>query len=213
MAQVLYNIGNVEIVKQVNTYLLLSKGNSNNIKILLNSLHINYDLQGKNEFILKINSFQTLEQILSKNDNLLSYEIVEIFIKNLMAQIESLEKLNKTIIFIEPRDIVLLNKNTFLFINNSKIVKTEKNMFSLRNTNIKNSYVPPEILNNNVVSKLFLKSACYYSVGLLSYNLLFNNLDIKNIQKNMLPIYQTKIYFFILRCLNKDPKKRFMLFI
>lgn len=213
MPEILYNIGAIEIVKQVNKYLILSKIKNTSFKHLLNPLNINYNYVSENEIILNIKSFQTLNQFLKKHTSLLSYEIIEKIILNLIEQINNLEKNKKTISFIDPNDIVVLDKKFFLFINLNKIFPIRENHFNLKKIYKKNKFMPPEIYNNQTLPKLFLKSACYYSVGLLSFMLFFGHIEIKNILTHLLPIYQTKIYFFILRCLNKDPQKRFMLLI
>ena len=78
----------------------------------------------------------------------------------------------------------------------------------------------PEIINTNKLPALIHYKSCYYSLGLLivfcyfgEYLLKGNDIPSKeSLEFSLKPIYLSKLYWFLLRCLQDNPEKRTLLY-
>lgn len=142
-------------------------------------------------------------------------------IYNLTTQIKYLEQNNYILYGYDLNDIVVINDNTFIVANSNYILPLENSQIIFSNPNIRPFFSSPELNElTNLPSIIHYKSS-YYSLGalvvfcLLNKNLLVgkerkSEKDIENILK---PVFYTKIYWFLKRCLNKDCEQRVLLFI
>lgn len=142
-------------------------------------------------------------------------------IYHLTNQIKYLEQNNYILYGYDLNDILVINENTFIVANSNYILPLENSQIIFSNPNIRPFFSNPELNElTNLPSTIHYKSS-YYSLGalvvfcLLNKNLLVgkerkSEKDIENILK---PVFYTKIYWFIKRCLNKDYEQRVLLFI
>ena len=118
-------------------------------------------------------------------------------------------------------DILVINDDTYIVANSNYILPLENNQITFSNPNIRPFFSNPELNELTKLPSIIHYKSSYYSLGTLVAFCLFNvNLlvgkekrsekDIENILK---PVFYTKIYWFLKRCLNKDCEQRVLLFI
>jgi len=146
-------------------------------------------------------------------------------IKCLTRQIEYLNKNNLAFYGFEKTDIIVINENIFLIASLNYLYTLDKE----RNLNFytpisKPFFSSPEFMSlRQLPSKISYKTN-YHSLGaIIVYFYLGLQLSLENetkreqipgsIESLLKPIYYTKIYWFLLRCLKDDPEKRILLFI
>lgn len=125
----------------------------------------------------------------------------------LAIQLAYLNSIHKSILFFSKDDITIINDEWFLITNLERIVPiVEKNTVLFSQPISLKGFLSPELEN---ISELPFKtnvSSCYYSLALLVINCL-------EIDPNLHAIANSKLYFFLYRCLQKNPEDRFLLFI
>jgi hypothetical protein len=125
----------------------------------------------------------------------------------LAIQLAYLNSIHKSILFFSKDDITIINDEWFLITNLERIVPIiEKNTVLLSQPISLKGFLSPELEN---ISELPFKtnvSSCYYSLALLVINCL-------EIDQDLHAIANSKLYFFLYRCLKKTPEDRFLLFI
>jgi hypothetical protein len=218
---VLYNLNSISVSKlEDNTY---SITNDSDILSFFSLLKFPYTEEKEHVDIIyfKAQSVQTLSQYMKKEE-VFDYQTILSMLYTLGNQLLYLEKQNKGIPFFALEDILIINDNTFLFINIDKILPIENKELILNYPlSLKSLFIAPE-LNKDLTIPLKLYYTCsYYSLGLLFmyclYGTDYNNYltDIKNndFEKILNPIFSTKLYYFLKRCLEKDPRKRYFIYI
>jgi hypothetical protein len=119
---------------------------------------------------------------------------------------------NCGLFYLNTNDIIVINSSLFVYTNlgvirNMNSIKEFilNSPFSIRN---EDSFFSPELLKLVTLPALINSNCFYYSLGILGIYCLckkriaFENIsDIKDILK---PIYQTKLYWAILRCLGEN---------
>lgn len=160
----------------------------------------------------------TLSKFLKEEDeHIISYEKCIRMIDEIYKQLNYLYKNGFGLYGFDIDDIIVVNDNSFVIINDNYLAPLENNYLLI-------NYLPqipyfnnPEINKiTNLPARISYKSI-YYSLGeLITYSLLNNNeiIDLdKDIEEIILPLKNTKIYWFLKRCLNKDYTKRNLLLI
>lgn len=138
----------------------------------------------------------------------LSVDDTTLLAQHLCSQLTILESTySKSIAFIRLSDITVLNNNMFIISNLENIVNLHnKTDFLLicPSTNFNSKTCSPELLSIKILPFITNKSSAYYSVGLLCLNVLNMRLaDLKN----------TRLFYFLTRCLNKIPHMRKCIFV
>jgi hypothetical protein len=142
-------------------------------------------------------------------------------IYNLTSQIKYLEENNYVLYGYDLNDILVINDNTFIVANSNYILPLENTQITFSNPNICPFFSNPELNELTKLPSIIHYKSSYYSLGalvvfcLLNVNLLVgkekrSEKDIENILK---PVFYTKIYWFLKRCLNRDCEQRVLLFI
>jgi len=138
-----------------------------------------------------------------------------------------LEDRNSVFIGFDPRHILVVNEYTYLYINGEHLEKIDdqENIEIKYPPNSQDYILAPELYEiTDLPCKINYKCS-YYSVGIL-YLYMFKTIETKNMQiidandideitqllKN-LSINHTKIYYFLQRCLQKNPVNRQILFV
>jgi len=130
-------------------------------------------------------------------------------------QIEILASFNKSFLFLEMDDISVINDDWYII--NSYHEKNDKIVDILDSDsvtittpiNFKSKFMAPELKDfykskNKELPFATNISCLYYSVGLLIFESLEYNLD---------DLYDSQLYHFLKRCLEKNPNNRFFIFV
>lgn len=138
-----------------------------------------------------------------------------------------LEDENSVFIGFNPRHILVINEDTYLYINGEYLEKIDKN------ENIEIKYPPnsedyilaPELYEITELPCKINYKCSYYSVGIL-YLYMFKIIETKNTQiidtkdieeitqlLKTLSISNSKIFYFLQRCLQKNPVNRQIIFV
>ena len=138
-----------------------------------------------------------------------------------------LEDLNSVFIGFDPRHILVVNMDTYLYINGEHLEKIDEqdNIEIKYPPNSQDYILPPELYEITELPCKINYKCSYYSIGIL-YLYMFKTIETKKIQKidtndveeitqllKNLSINHTKIYYFLQRCLQKNPVNRQILFV
>jgi hypothetical protein len=146
---------------------------------------------------------------------------IKFLIQDLIKQLSYLESESKTLVSININDIIVIENNYFLFINEFKVCKlcSEPN-FALNYMPIPVSdYISPEILSTKLVLPLkFHKKSCYWSLGALALDILFEykidgEYDENKFNQLLNPLRYNPLYNFFKRSLQKDVENRNLIMI
>ena len=181
---------------------------------LFHSYNIEY--KRENQFIyFQCDTLQTLKEYINNNgeNGKLNYNDILKLVYDTGILIKNLEEDKMGIFCFSLNDFVVINNNFFLFVNEHKLSNIYKNNLSLT--------IPIDPSDNFIdlnlnFSHLPIKeyyTISYYSFGLMVFYLLTGERN-SNENINLLnKIYQTPLYYFILRCLNTNPKERYYIYI
>ena len=152
-----------------------------------------------------------------KNTSNLSYEDCLHSLYSLTKQMEYLLKNESSCFYnYEPDKVIIINNYIYLYLSTSHLVEIKKNNLKLISPfDIQSYYLSPEIKNIKTLPSEINYKAVYYSLGLLILNLL-NNIedDIQiNAKEKMMSIEGTKLYYYLIRCMEEDVERRTLLFI
>jgi len=131
---------------------------------------------------------------------------------HLLLQLKSLEEKGFGLLFLQESDIIVINDELYLLANLSQIVplyKKDNSQFRLVCPTIypfPKEMCAPEILEMNALPFISHHNAIYYSLALLCLRLL------KCINLSLDDLQGTKLYYFLKRCLKKDPNERLCLY-
>ena len=217
---VLYNLNSISVSKvEDNMYSI-----TNNSDILAFFSLLKFPCTKENEkdiIYFKAKSVQTLSQYISK-ENVLNYQTILSMLYTLGNQLLYLEKQNKGIPFFALEDILIINDNTFLFINIEKILPIEnQNIILNYPLSLKSLFIAPELDKDLTIPLKLYYTCSYYSLALLliyclygtDYNNFLTDIKNNNFENILNPIFSTKLYYFLKRCLEKDPQKRYFIYI
>jgi len=123
-----------------------------------------------------------------------------------------------------PKYIMVIDETKFIYLSNSHLLELDENNiqimrpFVLKNTEENVDFVSHEFLKiKELPYKLHYKTI-FYSLGyLLIYSLtneVINNItNDEEIEELLKPIKETKLYWLIKRCLEREPEKRILLLV
>ena len=138
-----------------------------------------------------------------------------------------LEDENSVFIGFDPRHILVVNEDTYLYINGEHLgtIDDQENIEIKYPPNSQDYILAPELYEITELPCKINYKCSYYSVGIL-YLYIFNIIETKRIQKidtndveeinqllKNLSINHTKIYYFLQRCLQKNPVIRQIIFV
>ena len=143
---------------------------------------------------------------LKKNDLFLSEAKCIRMIDTLTRQIKYLEKVKYAFYGHSIDDILVVNDDIFININANTLLPIKEYQISFLSPFIKTQFMSPEISNiTSLPSKIHYQSSYYSLAAVVIYCLL--NKDKVEIEENLetllKPIFYTKIYWFLKRCLHK----------
>ena len=172
-------------------------------------------------------NIETLPSLLkTKSKKLSTRHVIKLF-KSFLKQIKSLEKDNLGINNLDLNDFIVINKDDtgydskIIFINPSKFIDLRNNFFLLKtpsgiNQSLKGQFISPELENNKNIPFKLHKSTIYYSIGkLVTYCINSENKlnEKKDFEISLESIYDSKLYYAIMRCIEINPHERYYLYI
>lgn len=180
------------------------------IHILKKQINISDEERDK---INVLNHISLTEYLSSLNENKMDYADVEKMALHLSLQIKDLEYKGHSLLFIKTQDILLINpsdkKENQMYVLADLIQLlplTDKNplqMMIIYPEDINEENVAPELLTIDQLPFYVHRSACYYSLALLCLKCMkINSLAEADDLKG------TKLFYFLERCLIKDPEDR-----
>ena len=158
----------------------------------------------------RANSVQTLPQFIAARKERIHYEDAMKFFFHMKAQLEALEKQDFTIAAFDLDDILVLNEEQYIYVNQEKAVqRISPEQFELVHPIKKNRFSPNELHKAALPAKLPYQTS-FYSLGAVIAFSLTNEADYKGALSS---IEQTPLYWALMRCLEPNPKERFLLMI
>lgn len=165
----------------------------------------------KNEFTFQANSIIPINDYIKKIN--WSYIKSLEFISSLLKQLQILYKDGYCFYGLNMDNIIVINENIFLQISTEYLVPIKKDHLMLAVPFSKKIFISPEIININSLPTTIPYKSIYYSLSSLCFYLLFkkNTIEIglEEIKECMKSIIGTKLYWFLLRGL----EKRILLYI
>ena len=214
-----------------------------NSKIVNNStIYYDEEAEGKSQLKIKALSIQTFEQFKEKQrkingSNKLSHNIIQHIIYSLSKQIfHLLHNESKCFYEFDPSNILVIDDCKFIYLSYEHLKDVKDNKIHIYNPISKNTgFLSPELLLEKSIPILINYKTIFYSLGLLILDNLhlctFKTptmwavmsergdtdcaLQMCNGVTNITTIEQntTKLYYFLKRCLNQNPNKRFLLYV
>ena len=176
--------------------------------------------------IFKANEIITFKELLKIKKNKLGYkqsETLFIYFKEVM---ESLEKDNCSNMLLNLNEIFVMNPiqavPTYFYMDTKYFLPIENEDIEISVPFMKNNYfLSPELRKIKDIPSIINKNSIYYSIGvLISYSInksFFKaskyEYDTENIINNLDSIFETKLYYGVIRCLKNNPQDRFLLYI
>lgn len=188
------------------------------IEKMLKSSH--YDDETNSIFFSAENVIPLKTYIINKKDKKLSYATCIKLIDDLSKQLFCLNNLGYGIYGFDINDILIID-NTFIFCSTQYLLELENNHIIFTSIIKKPYFSNPELFKLTSLPSKINNNCCYYSLGLLVVFLLMNKYLLvgnefktsKEIDNILQPIYNTKIYWFLKRCLDDDINNRKLLLV
>lgn len=173
------------------------------------------------QFSLSMNSLDSME-IKKLGKETLDFAEVEVLAFQLSLQLQALEARMQTLLFWQPSDLLVIqwpkaSRKLYLLANLSQMVplnkKTPTHLVLVYPTvyPLPKENCAPELLQITSLPFITHRSASYYSLALLCLRLL-KPLD-EPATLDLAAINGTKLFYFLERCLQMDPKERMCLYL
>ena len=197
------------------------KSNVNNLDIIEKSIE-----DTKMKVIFKSDEIITFKELLKIKKNKLGDKQTESLFIYFKHVIDNLEKDNFSNLLINLNDLFVINPiqalPTYFYMNTKYFLPIENQNIEISIPFMKNNYfLSPELRKLKAIPASINKKSIYYSIGvLISYSInksffkaLKYEYDTVNIISNLDSIFETKLYYAVIRCLYNNPTDRFLLYI
>jgi hypothetical protein len=156
-------------------------------------------------------SIITLQDYLTQHKSI-SYDLVEQMILHLGNQMILMSDNHLGLLFFKLDSILLLDNAYFLIADLTTMVPMNSKEQLTLNYPLKmeGGLLSPELVDVSTLPVIVSITSSYYSLGLLCVACL--GMDLANDKLNS-NIMNSKMYFFLQRCLQSDPNKRYFLYI
>lgn len=177
----------------------------------------NEDLEEKRVRQFHAKSVQTLPQFLSREKRVNYQQALDLF-RMIGFQLHALENFGHTILSLEMANIVVVNDSIFLLVEDSNLITIKNSMVEIKRVQDlkkfqKSKFVAPEIKKITSFPKKILPFSAFYNLAALTVYCLFKAYYTEEKETVLHPIFHTKLYWALKRCLDNNPKKRFFLLI
>lgn len=221
--KIVYNKNNTKLQqKSKNQWFLSVEWEGENRKFWLNfPFHLLKIVEQKKEgdiikkFTIKADNVTTLKELLKKHKNKLPYELCMELLYNIGNQIQTLERFYLGIPYIELDDIIVVNDKTFLFLNSNKLLDIKSQQLEIEQPIKKSMFFSPELQEIKKIPANISYKSSFYSLGsLIVFCYYHKQLDMNSeISLQIKSLYTSKLYWSLLRLLEKDTSKRHYLII
>ena len=114
--------------------------------------------------------------------------------------------------------IFVINRQFMFYFGSDHVVEmrqeTKELIFSVPEHMSNHPFAAPEFQLVKTIPAIIPHQAPYYSLGAITTYCLFGDIDPQNIRPDDFgPIVDTKLYWFLLRAIERNPKKRNYLFV
>ena len=159
-----------------------------------------------NKIIIQCENGVTLNNFIKKHN--FNYNDALQFVSCMGNLLASIVPYGKSFLFLSLDDITVIDNEWYIITNMDKLVNIidDDNIILDTPIEIKEKILPPEIKNINTLPFITNVSCIYYSIALLTIYCMKINLDLNE-------IYDTKLYFFLKRCLLNEPEDRYYILI
>lgn len=179
------------------------------------------------QIIFDAHSIETLPSLLKTKKNKLSYRHAKLLFINFLLQMNSLEKEGYGIINLDLNDFIVVNKeesrygSCIIFINPNKIHTLETDHIFLKKPSdvsklLSSTFNSPEIESIKDIPVKIHKNTIYYSIGkLITYCINRENelTDEETFRLSLDSVFESKLYYGIMRCIKNNPIERYYLYI
>jgi hypothetical protein len=191
---------------------------SNSNEILIKSFSYSLPDMISNSQMSNI-TFEADNIMLVKDHPVFTYISILKLIKSLSRQLIVLTNYNYSFSQYDLDNIIVINNNEYLYISKQHFVPYNSitNNITISLPFKKTILSSPELRELETLPSEITMKTIYYSLAALILHYLFNvsvsdtSVD-DNIMDILMPIKETKLYWFILRGVKKDPKERYLLF-
>ena len=221
--KIVYNKNNTKLQqKSKNQWFLSVEWEGENRKFWLNfPFHLLKIVEQKKEgdlikkFTIKADNVTTLKELLKKHKNKLPYELCMELLYNIGNQIQTLERFYLGIPYIDLDDIIVVNEKTFLFLNSDKLLDIKSQQIEIDQPIKKSLFFSPELQQIKKIPANISYKSSFYSLGsLIVFCYYHRELDMNSeISLQIKSLYTSKLYWSLLRLLEKDTSKRHYLII
>lgn len=159
-------------------------------------------------------TLKTLLEKYKKERNIakLNYSETNQLLDSLSSQIHDLENLNHTFYNFSLDKIVVITKNSkniFLHLNTEDLLEIKnKSITFITPFDLKHPFLDPEVKKLNALPSKVNSKCIYYSLGCLGLHCLFPDFGENDHERKLEQIKYTKLYWKILRYMDKDFEKR-----
>ena len=159
-----------------------------------------------NKIIIQSENGVTLNNFIKKHN--FNYNDALQFVSCMGNLLASIVPYGKSFLFLSLDDITVIDNEWYIITNMDKLVNIidDDNILLDTPIEIKEKLIPPEIKNINTLPFITNVSCIYYSIALLTIYCMKINLNLNE-------IYDTKLYFFLKRCLLNEPEDRYYILI
>lgn len=174
--------------------------------------------ENKNYVSYNVESIQTINQYIERKDGILRYsDTLNLFV-TLGSQLVNLDRNGYVYPFLDLNNILVLNDSLFIYVNGENIVKKERNnTITISKPYKKNFLFSPELYQITELPSVVPSNSWIYSLGSLCVYCLTGKKERerkKDGYKMIIDMIQdTKLYFSILRCIERNPMERLYLYI
>ena len=125
----------------------------------------------------------------------------------------------KGVFFFNLDDIIVINKTFFFLSNLCHVLDTDSDgqlilTYPMKFSKQDEAFLAPEVLTGRKVLPFITSiSAGYYSLAKLCVYCLGLEVDAGDLSKSLEPIMGSKMYFFLERCLAREPRERVFLYL
>ena len=221
--KIIYNKNNTKLQqKSKNQWFLSVEWEGENRKFWLNfPFHLLKIVEQKKEgdlikkFTIKADNVTTLKELLKKHKNKLPYELCMELLYNIGNQIQTLERFYLGIPYIDLDDIIVVNEKTFLFLNSDKLIDIKSQQIEIDQPIKKSMFFSPELQQIKKIPANISYKSSFYSLGsLIVFCYYHRKLDMNiEVSLQIKSLYTSKLYWSLLRLLEKDTSKRHYLII
>jgi len=214
---ILYEIANTSISKMQSHLYKMSITNQNAIfwtAFPWENMEIIKSKEDKEKIIVtfRATSVQNLAEFVEKKKHRISYDDAIRLFLHLKNQLEFLDAHQRSIASFALEDIIVIDNRLFLDLNQDKVVvKDKKGNLEIIHPIKKDPFCAPELCKASLPAYI-PSQASFFSLAALTTFCITNDTQ-KDYPKALESIWQTPLYWALIRCLHKDPKNRYLLMI